>query len=426
MRTTVLLDHDVTSAGHHIVRLLLRIEGEAPPLEGRLPLNLSVVLDRSGSMSGEKLAAARRAAAQLVRRLRLEDVVSVVAYDDEVITVAEPATGAAQRELPSEIERIESGGMTNLSGGWLRGRELVMRGRQERGANRILLLTDGLANVGITAPDKLVGLCAAAREANVTTTTIGFGSDYDESLLRAMAEAGGGNMYYIERADQAVAIFADETKDLLDIAAQNLFVTIDPSPAAKTIAVHHSYPRTQDGKRLRLDIGDLYAREPRAVLMEFSFEATAGEDEVHLGDILVTAQVVTAGSVEQQEIRLPIRVSATEGVRIEPEVRKELLYLETARARERAMEEQRRGDYAAASSVLREHHAQLAMSPYYDADLQEEAEDVLLMADQFQLGDVSEKDAKYLYQRSHDARRSRASKKNLISRVLRKSDSEES
>jgi Ca-activated chloride channel family protein len=425
MRTTVVLDHDVVGMHRHVIRALLRIEGTAPPRESRLPLNLSVVLDRSGSMAGEKLAAARRAAAQLVRRLRPEDVVSVVAYDQNVITVAEPATGESQRQLPGQIEQIESGGSTNLSGGWLRGRELVAQNVTERSASRILLLTDGLANVGITNADALVGLCRSAREAQVSTTTIGFGADYDEALLRAMAEAGGGSMYYIERADQAVAIFDDEALDLLDIAAQNLTVTIDPSPAAQEVLVHHGYPRSQQGTRLRLDIGDLYAREPRTVLVEFAFETTADQpDEVNLGDLLVSAQVVTSEGVEQQEIRIPIRISAREGVHIEPEVRKEMLYLETARAREQAIEEQRRGDYHAAASVLRQSMASLAASPYLDADLQEEAEDVDRMAQQFHLGDISPADTKYMYQRAHDARQSRAHKKNLISRVARKSKPE--
>jgi len=421
MKTTLVLDHDVVGASRHIIRALLRIEGQAPPLESRLPLNLTVVLDRSGSMSGEKLTAARRAAAQLVRRLRPEDFVSVVAYDQSVITIAEPATGEAQRALPAQIESIESGGSTNLSGGWLRGRELIMRNTNDRRASRILLLTDGLANVGITDPDSLVGLCAAAREASISTTTLGFGTDYDESLLRAMAEAGGGSMYYIERADQAIEIFDDEALDLLDIAAQNVTVTIDPSPAAQQVVVHHGYPRSQHGSRLRLDIGDLYAREPRAVLVEFAFEA-GDSDDVHLGDLLVSAQVVTPGGIEQREIRLPIKVSAREGVRSEPEVRKELLYLEAARAREQAIEEQRRGDYGAAASALQQSLMQIEASPYLDADLQEEADDVRAMADKFHMRVASAADEKYMFQRAHEARQSRPVKKDLISRVRRKPD----
>ncbi|HEX6135735.1 MAG TPA: VWA domain-containing protein [Longimicrobiales bacterium] len=121
-------DHDPagprTRTRRRIVRLLLKLEAAAPQRGERLPLNLSLVLDRPGSMHGDKLRAACAAAALLVRRLSPEDVVSVVAYDDQVVTVAAPAKGAEQALLPREIERIETGGSTNLSGGWLRGREL--------------------------------------------------------------------------------------------------------------------------------------------------------------------------------------------------------------------------------------------------------------------------------------------------------------
>jgi Ca-activated chloride channel homolog len=114
MKTSILLDHEPADAGR-VVRLLLRLEAAATGRADRLPLNLSLVLDRSGSMHGGKLEAACAAAALLVRRLSPDDVVSVVAYDDAVCTIAEPATGAAQASLPREIESIETGGSTNLS-----------------------------------------------------------------------------------------------------------------------------------------------------------------------------------------------------------------------------------------------------------------------------------------------------------------------
>ena len=193
MKTSVVLDYHLASGRvGYVVRALLKFEGDSAIPAEHIPLNLSVVLDRSGSMSGPKLVYARRAAADLVRRLRPEDVVSVVAYDDQVTTVAQPHTGDAQSDLPAEIEGIEVGGSTNLSGGWLRGRELVSCDRaasSKNGVNRVLLMTDGLANVGITNPEQLVGLCKNALEAGVTTSTIGFGDDYDEELLRGSCRA---------------------------------------------------------------------------------------------------------------------------------------------------------------------------------------------------------------------------------------------
>ena len=129
MKPTVLLDYEFAVArSGYVVRALLKLEGRAPAAQGRVPLNLSLALDRSGSMAGGKLEAALEAAALLVRRVRPEDVVSVVAYDDTVQTVALPATGEEQADLARRVGAIEIGGSTNLSGGWLRGRELAAEG----------------------------------------------------------------------------------------------------------------------------------------------------------------------------------------------------------------------------------------------------------------------------------------------------------
>ena len=271
MQHTVLVDYELAVAQQgFIVRALLKLEGKAPTPNNRIPLNLSIVLDRSGSMAGDKLEAARDAAAMLIQRLHPDDTVSVVAYDDDVTTVAEPATGRDQHGLPTQIQTIEPGGSTNLSGGWLRGRELVARGKREGGVNRVMLLTDGLANVGITDPTQLLGLCRTACGAGITTTTIGFGADYDEKLLRGMADAGGASTWYIERPDQAADVFAEELEGLLTLCAQTVSVEIRPSDAVTLTAIRHQYPTTTLGSGgARLEIGDIYAREPKSVLVEF-------------------------------------------------------------------------------------------------------------------------------------------------------------
>lgn len=418
MKTTILLDHEPVADGGWLVRALLKLEGEAAePAAGRAPVNLAIVLDRSGSMAGPKLEAAREAAAFLVRRLAPEDVVSVVAYDDGVWTVAPPATGEAQQDLPERIEGIEAGGSTNLSGGWLRGRELVADGRADGRINRVLLLTDGLANVGITDPAQLVGLCARAHETGISTTTIGFGADYDERLLRDMADAAGGNTYYIEAPDQAPAVFGHELEGLLTLAAQNVSVTVRAGAGATLAASWHSYPSFDTPDGLRLELGDLYAREPKPLLLEFLVE---GESEpMPVAELVVKATVLRAdGTISAEELALPIEVSRAGGAHVDPEVRREVLLLQAARAREAALRARERGDDAGAAAMLRDLGASLAASPMCLEDLEvaEEAADLQQLADRAATHGVSEADAKYLFQRAHDASRGARSRSRLISR----------
>jgi Ca-activated chloride channel family protein len=427
MHHTVLVDYELAVAQQgFIVRALLKLEGKAPTPDNRIPLNLSIVLDRSGSMAGDKLAAARDAAAQLVQRLHPDDTVSVVAYDDNVTTVAEPATGATQAGLTTQIQSIQPGGSTNLSGGWLRGRELVARVKREGGVNRIVLLTDGLANVGITDPTQLLGLCRTACVAGLTTTTIGFGADYDEKLLRGMADAGGANTWYIERADQAPDVFAEELEGLLTLCAQTVSVEIRPSDAVTLTAIRHQYPTTTLGTGgARLEIGDIYAREPKSVLVEFFVPALLDDQgdagDVRVAEIALTAHVLTeGGGVERQEITFPIIARLTAKGHAEPEVRREMLLLDAAKAREDALRLRDEGDFGGAASVLRYMSAAIAAAPAASgvdtAELREQALDLEDMAGRFVAEEVSEEDAKYLAQRAYNAHRGKRAYEAKLSR----------
>ena len=420
MKTQILLDHESVADGGWLVRALLRIEGESRADEGRVPLNLSLVLDRSGSMSGEKLAAAREAAIQLVKRLSPDDTVSVVAYDNRVETVALPATGDEQESLTGQIAAIRPGGMTNLSGGWLQGRDYVAGAVREGGVNRVLLLTDGLANEGITDPAKLTGLCRTAAGSGITTTTIVFGVGYDEQLLSEMADAGSGGAYYIEETDQAIGIFEEELEGLLSISAQNVKVRIEPADTVEAPSVLHSYPAHVDGDVLVLEIGDLYAREPRPILAEFLLKPPEDgheDEEVEVAKITVTAHVLTAeGGVELQEITLPVRLCPVEGGFAEPEVRRELLLVEAARARREALEARERGDWDGAKLSLR--NVMQHLSPLADSDsiVAEELSDLEGIEARMSSEAFREADAKYMHYRARHGSRGERSKAARISR----------
>lgn len=410
MDSRILVDTELAVAQQgFIVRALLTLAGRAPASDTRSPLNLSLVLDRSGSMSDGKLEAAKEAASLLVRRLSPRDVVSVVAYDTHVLDVAAPAAGHAQADLTRRIDAIETGGSTNLSGGWLRGREFAARGKKGGTVSRVLLLTDGLANVGITAAPQLTGLCAAAKGDGITTTTIGFGEDYDEKLLRAMADAGGGGTYYIERPDQAPGVFESEIDGLLSLAAQNIAVTVHAAEATKLVAVRNDYPAEETADGLRVAMGDLYAREPKTLLIEFFVPGIDETPEAKLATVVVEAHVLTeGGGVEKRTVTLTIASPLSAAGHVEPEVRKEMLLADAALAREEALRLRDDGEFGAASVRLSSVGSSLRASPFADASIAEHITELEELSAKFGKGQISAKEAKYAAQRAYNTRRKAA------------------
>ncbi|MBA4159543.1 MAG: VWA domain-containing protein, partial [Gemmatimonadetes bacterium] len=410
MHTSLLLDSRFDAAAHeHRIRALLKLTAPPRTSDFRVPLNLSIVLDRSGSMAGEKLAAARDAATLLVRRLHPEDVVSVVTYDDEVQTVAPPASGRQQRQLAHKIRSIRSGGTTNLSGGWSRGRDLVAVKQRSDGMNRVLLLTDGLANVGIQDAVSLASICRQAREAGISTTTIGFGADFDEHMLRAMADAGGGHAYYIENPDQAAGIFEEEIEGLLSAVAANVKLTIRSHGAARVSRILDSYPQTPASDALIFDLGDVYAREAKTALVEFSVPAAAQAGETLIAEFTVVADLIHPGTeVERREISIPVRMKLTEEGTKDPEIEREMLLAETAHIREQALADQARGDHASSHRRLASfaQHLRGVASPG-DRELSEEIADLQRMATLCAEGPLPSMDLKYIYQRAYDRTRSK-------------------
>lgn len=408
MNVELQLAHAAPKAGTPLtVRALLRIVGEAPEGVEHTPMHLALVLDRSGSMSGEPIARLREAATLLIRRLWPEDRVSVVAYDNEVLTLADAASGDAHAGAATAVDGIFARGMTNLSGGWLRGRDLVEKALVPAGVNRIVLMTDGLANEGITHPQQLGDLCRSAAAAGITTTTIGFGPDFNEDLLQLMADAGGGATYYVERPDQAPGIFAEEVEGLLSLAAQNVAVEIEAGKGASLAAVRHSYPSTTRDGTVRLDVGDLYATEPRLVLMEFALgQGVAAGEEVSLGEIRVEGHVLGAGgTVDRKTVTLPMTFTLADGPRADAEVEQVALMLEAARAREEALRLKDEGEWDLAGQVLWSVVGDLERSGDEGAvreagELREAAHDLVARS----LGPA---DVKYMKQRAHDSRRSR-------------------
>ena len=187
-----------------------------------LPLNLAIVIDRSGSMDGAPLEEAKKSANFIVNRLRPVDRIAIVAYDHmaEVIVPSQKVTNKSA--INEMINSVVSGGTTDLHQGWLAGAEEVARNKTPNSLNRVMLLSDGNANAGETSSHVISTRCGRLAEEGIVTSTYGLGFSFNESLMIDMARAGLGQSYYGETADDLLDPFQEEFDLLTNTIAWNL------------------------------------------------------------------------------------------------------------------------------------------------------------------------------------------------------------
>lgn len=226
--------------------VLLRLRAPIQEIDAaaRAQLAVSLAIDRSGSMSGGKLEEAKRCALDLLSRLKDGDWVSVVAYDDQIEVLLETmSVRIAKTLLPIRLDELQPRNMTNLHGGWLKGAE-TLAPRAGRGmVSRVILLSDGQANRGLTSVE---GICEQVRElasAGVTTSTVGIGFDFNEELMTAIATAGQGNSWYGQRAEDLAESFDAELGFLTNLVWQDVRIKLDTPllPRMGQIKVRNDY-----------------------------------------------------------------------------------------------------------------------------------------------------------------------------------------
>jgi Ca-activated chloride channel family protein len=192
----------------------------------RTPLNLAVVLDKSGSMTGAKLEKTKQAAMQLVDRLAPNDIFSLVIFSDRA-QVLVPAQKVEDKDaLKEKIESIEANGSTALYAGVKMGADQLQEFFSDKRINRVILLSDGLANVGPSSTRELRRLGSDLSERGISVTTIGVGDDYNEDLMAGLAEASDANYYYVQDTEKLPEIFAKELGELLAVAARDVRIEI--------------------------------------------------------------------------------------------------------------------------------------------------------------------------------------------------------
>ena len=268
-------DRRLVRAVHHSTRYAL-VEITAPPATAtatRPRVNVAFVLDRSGSMGGRnKIGLAKEALREGIERLAPTDRFSVVVYDNQidVVSPGRTADAEAKRDALRQLEAIEPRGNTNLGEGWLRGAEQVATALDPEAVNRVLLLTDGLANEGMTDPAELERHAAGLRARGVSTSTFGVGEDFDERLLGAMADAGGGAFRFIGKPEEIRSLIGSEVGELLEVTAKDVELRI-AGPDGLRVACLSPYPLEQGSRESVLHVGDLVADQAVRFVLALGF-----------------------------------------------------------------------------------------------------------------------------------------------------------
>jgi Ca-activated chloride channel homolog len=304
------LDREVIAAGQRekaVIKISLDVP-RIPRAAERPPVNLTLVLDRSGSMSGAKLEKAKEAAVTALRRLEPRDIFSLVVYDHTVQTLVPPQSAANSEWIEGRIRAIQPGGNTALFGAVSQGAAEVRKHLDGPYSHRMILLSDGLANVGPSSPEDLARLGAALVKEGISVTTVGIGNDFNEDLMTQLAEKSDGNHYFVESSADLPRIFAQELGDVLSVAARKVIIEITCPPGVRPLRIIGREGRIH---RDRVDIylNQLYGGQEKYALVEVEIDPGQAGQSREVAAARCRYQNALSGEVESSSAQAQIRFS---------------------------------------------------------------------------------------------------------------------
>lgn len=384
VRITSRWDRPAVSTGTGETYLVVTLATGTPTTRvNRPPVDVAFVIDRSGSMSGAPLSLAKQGVLTALNLLTDQDGMSVVAYDDTPRTVCTlmPATATHRHGLAQTLRQMETGGSTNLFGGWQLGCEHLTHpefGTPGR-LRRTILLTDGLANVGLIDPQQISWQVARQRQSGITTSTLGLGLGVDEALLAGMAEAGGGNFAFVEHPRDLPAFFARELGEALSVVATGATLTLT-LPEGVRGRLLNPFPAERIGKRITIALGELPAGLTLSLV--FSITTRAKHEGVVYSPLELTSEWQTTDSSAARTLIPVDPLISVSPADFESMPRDEAAVEAVAQviaddARRTALRHYRTGDVSAARSSLGAAMAYSVAAPSSSARLRKELDEVM-------------------------------------------------
>ncbi len=252
------------------VLLNLYIKGQEVRSTKRAPVNLVLVIDKSGSMSEVgKLEYAKEAAKRIISGLGSGDRLAVVAYSTGVQLLYPIQFLKDKESAISVVNSLYPTNSTNLSGGLITGIDQLKLHKGDSFINRVILLSDGLANVGITDIGQLGRIASQAAENGIHITTMGLGLNYDENLMMNLAEYGAGNYYFIESPTQLAGIFEKEFGQIIATIAKDPVIYLSLAPGIQLKNIYGYTHTIKDGK-VQINLGDLFSGQERNILIKLN------------------------------------------------------------------------------------------------------------------------------------------------------------
>lgn len=266
--------------------------------ENIAPINVALVIDKSGSMRGERIHQAKEAAIMTVERLRQSDIISVVTYDHQA-KILLPATLVVDKEkITAAINKLVAGGNTALFDGIEKGAKEIRKFWKKERVNRIILVSDGLANVGPNSPQELGKLGTFLSHENIAVTTMGLGLGYHEDLMTELARKSDGNHAFAEQAPALIQIFNHEFRDIFSVVAQEVNVSIICTKGVNPIRVLGREAKIQ-GQQVSVKLNQLYSKQEKYVLLELEVPPTKAGQERAVAGVAVAYQKMDTNTTDR-------------------------------------------------------------------------------------------------------------------------------